>query len=258
MVRAAEACMRSSMITACCLVSAAALTACDGSDPGTTADATTTDATTTEDTTVATDTGPLDTSLPDINTNENKDLRNGTTARIGHITDGDTLDVWVGTLAPKKYIIRMLGLAAPECDKSHVQGPFGGGNACTSDDELYGLASYQAFRAMLEGKTVRVTCDVSGNDWCKQDDFDRYLAYLEVDGKDAATEMARGGHAFSYVEFASTKRAAICAAEYEARDAKRGIWALGTVEYIMARMHDYTSNWYLKDHDKRCDAALGL
>lgn len=253
--------MRSSMITMCCAgLLTLASAGCDGDDPAAGGDATTatgTDATA-EDATSATETTPLDTSLPDISSNENKELRNGTTARIGHITDGDTLDVWVGTLAPKKYIIRMLGLAAPECDKGFVQGPFGGGNACTADDELYGLKSYQALVAMLEGKTVRVTCDVSGNDWCKQDDFDRYLAYLEVDGKDAATEMARGGNGFSYVEFASSKRAAICAAEYEARDAKRGIWALGTVDYIMARMHEYTSDWYLQHHDDRCDAALGL
>jgi len=195
--------------------------------------------------------------VPDIGGgNENKDLRNGTTARIGHIVDGDTFDVWVGTLAPKKYIVRMAGYSAPECFKSFVQGPFGGGQACTSDDELYGLASYQALKAMLEGTTVRVTCDVSGDAWCEQDDFDRYIAYVEVAGKDAATELARGGNGFAFVEFASSKRAAICAAEYEARDAKRGIWALGPFDYVMDHLEN-TRGWYEAHHDKRCDAALG-
>ena len=249
--------MRLSVFSACCvLVAVWAQGACDGNDPGTGADATVT--TSPEDTSTTAETTPVDTSVPDIgNTTENKDLRNGNTARVGHIYDGDTVDVWVGTLAPKKYIIRMLGFSAPECFKTFVSGTYSG-NACTSDDELYGVASYQALKAMLEGKTVKVTCDVGGDDWCKQDDFDRYLAYLEIDGKDAATEMARGGHGFSYVEFASSKRAAICAAEYDARDAKRGIWALGSLAFILDGMSGYTRNWYEDHHDQRCDQALGL
>lgn len=202
-------------------------------------------------------TPPLDTALPDLGeVDQNRDLRNGSIVRVGHVTDGDTLEVWVGTLAPKSYVIRMKGLSSPECFKDQRQTPDGNKYVCTADDELYGLQSYVTLKALIEGKTVRVTCDVATGAWCDQDTFDRYLAYLEYEGKDAATEMARAGAGFSYTDFSSSKRAQICQAEYEARNAARGIWALGSVEQIMAQMNSSTAGWY-KKHDARCDAAIG-
>ncbi|MFO0744557.1 MAG: thermonuclease family protein [Myxococcota bacterium] len=233
------------------------LAACDGNNPANGGEDTAVeDASSATDTTTVADSTPLDTALPDVGVqNENKDLRNGITVRIGHIVDGDTFDVWVGTFAPRKYIIRMAGLSAPECLKDFVSDNWGGGDACTSDDELYGLASYQALLAMLTDKTVVLSCDVPSGDWCKTDVYGRYIAYVAVDGKDAATEMARGGNGFSYVEFASSKRGDICRAELEAKNAKRGLWALGDLNYIMAHMPN-TSGWYLRDHDSKCKSAM--
>ena len=200
---------------------------------------------------------PLDTALPDLGeVDQNRDLRNGAIARVGHVTDGDTLEVWVGTLAPKSYVIRMKGLSSPECFKDQRQTPDGNRYVCTADDELYGLESYLTLKALIEGKTVRITCDVATGAWCDQDTFDRDLSYVEYEGKDAATEMARAGAGFSYTDFTSSKRAQICQAEYEARNAKRGIWALGSVEQVMAQMSPSTAGWY-KKHDARCDAAIG-
>lgn len=185
-------------------------------------------------------------------------LRNGVTARIAHIVDGDTFDVIVGAAEPRSYTIRMRGLSAPECFKRGFDTEWGWRYACSSDDELWGLASYEALYAMLHGREVWLTCDAEPGAWCPTDLYDRYLAYAEVDGLDAATEMARGGHGFSYTDYGASKRAAICLAEYEARDAGRGMWALGGLEDVLAGMHASTRAWYLEHHDARCDAAIAL
>lgn len=237
------------------VISMVLLAACDGVDEPGVADST---STTDQDATVVQDTGPIDTALPDIgDPNEDKNLRNGVMARVGHIVDGDTFDVYVGTLAPKKWPIRMRGLAAPECFKDFVHDDFGGGYACTTDDELFGLKSYQALRTMLEGKIVKITCDdVAAGQVCPLDVFDRYLAYAEVDGKDAATEMARGGNGFSYTDYAASKRGPICTAEYEAQANKVGMWALGDLTYILSKMHAATRKWYNQTHESRCEAAI--
>lgn len=241
-------------------LSALLLVACDGNDEPRGGDATTTPDTTLADTAADTtpiDTTPLDTALPFEVVTENRDLRNGVRARVGHVIDGDTVQVWVGTTAPKSYTIRMLGLAAPECHKDYRQTPDGSRLVCTSDDELFGLQSYEQLKGMVEDRTVTITCDVGANAWCDTDPFDRYLAYLVMDGgQDASVEMARGGAGFSYTVFQSSKRADICRAEYEARDAKRGIWALGSVDQVLNGMNADTRGWYRAHHDQRCNQAI--
>jgi len=230
--------------------------ACDGNDPQT-GHSDLADVTEVDDPGVV-DTAPLDTALPFEIVQENRDLRNGVKARVGHVTDGDTLQVWVGTSAPKSYTIRMLGLAAPECNKDYRQTPDGSRLVCTADDEYYGLASYEVMKALVENKQVTITCDVGTNQWCETDPFDRYLAYIGIDGKDAGVESARAGAAFSYTDFQSSKRADICRAEYDARDADRGMWVLGSVSQVLAGMHPNTRGWYNAHHDNRCNQALGL
>ena len=236
------------------LVACSFLVACDGNDDndGSVGDVTQE----VEDVAETVDTTPLDTALPFEVAPENKDLRNGIRARVGHVTDGDTLQVWVGTTAPRNYVVRMLGLAAPECFKDFALTPDGNKLVCSGDDELFGLGSYQLLKAMIENKQVIISCDVGPNEWCTQDPFDRYLAYISIDGKDASTEMARAGGGFSYTDFQSSKRADICRAEYEAQDAKRGMWALGTKSQVLAGMHSNTRGWY-NQHDNRCNAAMG-
>lgn len=243
---------------ACC--AALIVAGCDGNDepaPGVSDVADTGDASAEVADTTPVDTAPLDTALPFEVTNENKDLRRGVRARVGHVTDGDTVSVWVGTTAPRNYTIRMLGLAAPECYKDYRSTPDGNRLVCTSDDELYGLASYEALKALVEGVTITVDCEVGDNQWCETDPFDRYLAYLVMDdGRDASVEMARAGAGFAYTVFQSSKRADICRAEYEARDAGRGIWAFGTLDEILARMNNDTRGWYRAHHDNRCNQAI--
>lgn len=187
-----------------------------------------------------------------------KELVNGASVRFGHVVDGDTLDVLVGNIFPARYSVRLLGLSAPECLKEKVGSRF----QCVSDDEFYGLASRNALLSLVgeptEAKTGIATCDgVAVGEWCPTDNFDRHLIYIELDGVDVATEMARGGHGFAYTSFEASKRADICAAEYEAQDAQRGMWASGTVSGVISRMSSSTQNWYNGHHDTRCDEALG-
>jgi endonuclease YncB( thermonuclease family) len=233
------------------------LVACDGNDEptGGTADVVG-DGTDTADTTPA-DTVQLDTALPFEVANENRDLRNGVRARVGHVVDGDTVQIWVGSTAPRSYSIRMLGLSAPECDKDYRTTPDGNRLVCVSDDEYYGLASYEVLKEMVEDKIVTITCDVAQGQWCDTDPFDRHLAYLVLDdGSDASVEMARAGAGFSFTSFYSSKRADICRAEYQARDAGRGMWILGSLDAVLAGMHADTRGWYRSHHDSRCNEAI--
>lgn len=225
------------------LWTAAALVACDG-EPAVELDA------------AGHDAEVHDTGAHEITPDEGNQLRNGVTARVEHIVDGDTFDLVVGDAEPRTYTIRMRGLSAPECLKDAIETAWGWRYACDADDELYGLASYQALYGMLHGQTVVVTCDAEPGAWCPTDFYDRYLAYVAVDGVDIATEMARAGAAFSYTDYPASRRGDICAAEYEARAAERGIWALGSLDTIMAGMHQSTQEWYLSAHDARCDAAI--
>lgn len=205
-----------------------------------------------------TSSGPadIDLSLPDTGPVD-RELRSGQTAWVGHVTDGDTLVVWVGDLAPHSHVIRLVGLAAPECFKEQRSTPDGRGNSCVRDDEIHGLAAFEALRDLVEDKRVTVTCEKAPGEVCPKDTYGRSLAYVTIDGKDAAIEMARGGHALSYVTFYSSKRAQICEGVYDARDAKRGMWALGSETFVIGRMNSDTRSWYWSLHDKRCDEAMG-
>ncbi|MFT7582287.1 MAG: endonuclease YncB(thermonuclease family) [Myxococcota bacterium] len=202
--------------------------------------------------TVVEDTTPPEPDLPTA-------LVRGATGRIGHIVDGDTLDVWIGNIGAKRYTIRMLGISAPECtkiDKRTAEGEWR--KACALDDEFYGQASYEALLVLAEGKDVQITCDNPRSDGsCPTDDFGRSLAFLLVDGKDLATAMTEGGHALAYTIFDASKIATLCRTEYAAQDANRGMWASGSVSQVINMMSEQTQSWYFGSHDRDCDKALG-
>lgn len=205
------------------------------------------------------DTTPADTVVPPSDIDEGpRELLNGTPVRFGHVVDGDTLDVFVGDAAVKVYTVRLKGLASPECLKDNVlTEKFGRRYQCVADDELHGLAAWQALHDAVADKTGTVTCDdVAPGRLCPTDTFDRFLAYVEIDGRDLATEMAWYGHGFSYTAFTASKRAEICAAEYNARNAGRGIWSNRTLDQVMDQMSEQTRSWYYGHHDARCDAAI--
>jgi len=197
----------------------------------------------------------IDTSLPEVIVTD-REVRNGTTAWVGHVVDGDTVNVWVGDFNPKRHTIRLIALAAPECFKAQRSTPDGAGTSCVSDDEIHGYASFVALKEMVEDRRVTLTCDVPPGELCPLDVWNRTLAYLEFDGKDAGVEMTKGGHAFVYVVFPSSKTAEMCAGVYDARERKVGMWALGDESYVIGRMSSDTRSWYNSQHDRRCDEAL--
>ncbi|TNF29864.1 MAG: thermonuclease family protein [Deltaproteobacteria bacterium] len=239
------------------------LAACDNGSSGAATDTVADD--TAADATTETDTTPVETDT--VDPNEPRDLVVGAVAHVYHIVDGDTMYLAVGNTAPQLYDVRITGLSAPECKKKQTR--IADGTwwwVCSSDDEFYGLASLERAQVLAPpGMEVTVSCDdLSGRPlptgtWCPQDDFDRYLVYVKLaDGQDFATQMAWNGAGMSYTWFPSSKRAAICGAEYDAIDNERGMWGAGPVSTVISRMNDHTQYWYNTSHDKDCDKALGL
>lgn len=181
---------------------------------------------------------------------------NGASGAIGHITDGDTLDVCMGVVAPTCYTVRLAGINAPECDKRQLPPDWRYG--CYKDDEFYGLAAYVGLKELAAGKAVTIACDDTAlGAPCQKDVYDRFLAYLRIDGADVATELAWRGYAWSYTTFPSSERAALCAAEYDARNNHRGMWSAGTWQSVIAKMSEHTQAYYTRYHDKDCNRALG-
>ena len=115
------------------------------------------------------------------------------------VIDGDTLDV-------DGQRVRLWGIDAPEsrqrCEREAVTW-------------LCGQEAAKALRERLLGRTVA----------CQQKDRDRYgrsVALCRVDGQDVAEWLAREGWALDYRQFS---KGAYAAAEAEARQAGRGLWA---------------------------------
>jgi endonuclease YncB( thermonuclease family) len=118
--------------------------------------------------------------------------------------DGDSLEV-AGAR------IRLFGIDAPE-----------GRQECRdATDRPYpcGRAATRALAAALAGRTVACTA-------VDHDRYDRDVAICTVDGRDLGDIMVRAGHALDYAQHS---RGRYAAAEREARDARRGLWA-GTFE----------------------------
>ncbi|WP_309084365.1 thermonuclease family protein [Chelativorans sp.] len=110
------------------------------------------------------------------------------------VNDGDSL-----TLRGER--IRLRGIDAPEHDQD-----------CRVDDRAYDCGA-RARRALVElAGAGSVTC----RGW-ERDRYGRLLAHCEAGGRDLAEAMVRAGWAVSYGDYA--------AAEAEAREAGRGLWA---------------------------------
>jgi len=179
-------------------------------------------------------------------------LRTGSIVRVLHVVDGDTLDVeLVAAAASVPMRVRVAGLAAPEC---HKQPDGMGSSACSHDDEYYGLGAYQEAKALLAGSSFRVACDVPADTECEREYYGRYLGFIEDGQNDFSTSMARAGAGLSYTRYPSSRRAQVCRAEDDARAARRGMWALGTAEEVLARMSQGTRDWY-RERDRRCAEA---
>jgi endonuclease YncB( thermonuclease family) len=118
-----------------------------------------------------------------------------------HVIDGDTITIG-------DVHIRLQGIDAPESDQT-----------CTDKDGASyrcGLLATAVLEEEIAGRAVT----------CFAIDTDRYgrtIASCEVNGRDLGDAMVRRGFAVAYRRY-STKYEA---AEVEAKEARRGIWAGG-------------------------------
>jgi endonuclease YncB( thermonuclease family) len=116
------------------------------------------------------------------------------------VIDGDSLDIGGER-------IRLFGIDAPE-GRQDCTDAAGRGYAC-------GREAARALATQIGGRNVT----------CTPVDHDRYareVAVCSVDGRDLGEAMVRNGHA---IELPAHSRGRYAAAEREARERKRGLWA---------------------------------
>ena len=84
-------------------------------------------------------------------------------------------------------------------------------------DQPYGMKAKQALSALCISKTVRAVV-------VDHDRYGRTVARLYMGATDINAEMVRQGAAWVYLKYLHDR--SLLAVEQEARDAKRGLWAL--------------------------------
>ena len=128
-----------------------------------------------------------------INTVTNTNFVSG---RVISVADGDTITI-IGD-GNTQYKIRLNAIDAPEKSQN------------------FGQKSKQQLSNYVFGKDVTVT-------WKSKDKYGRVLGTVFVGGKDINLQMVRDGYAHHYKRFDSSP--AYAAAETEARQMRRGLWA---------------------------------
>ena len=125
------------------------------------------------------------------------------TLRVRQVIDGDTITVsGIGT-------VRLIGVDAPEKTGGY------------RESEPYGDQAARFLRSLLDGKLVRLEYDGE-----RKDQYNRTLAYVFLeDGTLANEAIIRAGFAETYRRFEYRHKPAFQAAEREAREAHRGMWA---------------------------------
>lgn len=145
------------------------------------------------------------------------------------VYDGDTLGCDFngdGKIQKPEEQVRMLGVDSPEMHYSRKNPTYGSANP---QDETFAKEASRWLKQAAEGKTVYLEFDAR-----KTDKYDRTLAYVFVDAKQADAkaslnaQLLRQGYAT--VLFIGKNRryeTDFIAAETEARTAKKGLWAAG-------------------------------
>jgi micrococcal nuclease len=123
--------------------------------------------------------------------------------RVRQVIDGDTITVsGVG-------VVRLLGVDAPEKSGGY------------RESEPFGDAATAFMRRLLDGKDVTLEFDGP-----RKDQYNRTLAYVLLpDRRIANVEIIRAGLAETYRRFDYRRKPEFQAAERDAREARRGMWA---------------------------------
>ena len=121
-------------------------------------------------------------------------------ARVIQVVDGDTI------IIEGDFQVRYIGIDTPEIHP---------------EVEAFGMDAWQANRALVEGKEVRLEGDVS-----ETDKYGRLLRYVYVDDTFVNAELVRQGLAEAKAYPPDTKyQDYLEQVESEAREAGRGMWA---------------------------------
>ncbi len=130
--------------------------------------------------------------------------------QVSRVVDGDTIDV---TIEGKKESIRFIGIDTPEVvdPRKLVQ--------------CFGKEASAKTKALLTGKQVTLEADASQGD---RDKYNRLLRYIILDGVNINKLLITEGFAHEYTYRLPYKyQEEFRAAEAEARENKRGLWADG-------------------------------
>lgn len=127
---------------------------------------------------------------------------------IDHFVDGDTLAVSMNGTVEK---VRMIGVDTPETHKPN------------SPVQCYGPAAAAYTKQTLDGKQIRLEADPENTN---RDRYGRLLRYVYLpDGSLLQYKLLQEGYAFAYVQFPFSKKADFVAAQQQAQDQKKGLWA---------------------------------
>jgi micrococcal nuclease len=130
---------------------------------------------------------------------------------VAKVVDGDTIDVMMNG---EKTRVRLIGINTPE-----VVDP-------RKPVECFGKEASAHAKDILTGKKVSLESDPTQTD---RDKYDRLLRYIFLeDGTNFNESMIREGYAYEYTYDLPYKyQAQFKAAQKEASDAGRGLWAEG-------------------------------
>ena len=147
-------------------------------------------------------TAPTTTSLPSLTETPIPASVSGT-FKVTRVVDGDTIEIEGGEK------VRYIGIDTPETvdPRKPVQ--------------CFGIEASKKNKELVEGKTVRLEKDITD-----RDKYSRLLRYVWVDDLFVNLELVKQGFASSYSYPPDIKyQKEFLAAETEAREAGRGLWA---------------------------------
>mgnify|MGYP000892792595 CR=1 FL=1 len=146
------------------------------------------------------------TNTVNIQSQDEKTTQNRIAARVVRVIDGDTVEVEIDG---KRETVRMIGVDTPET--VHPE----------KEVEYYGKEASNFTKSKLEGKDVQLELDVQ-----ERDRYGRLLAYIWVGGELFNETLVKEGYAKVSTYPPNVKYVdRFTAAEREAREAGRGLWA---------------------------------
>lgn len=133
----------------------------------------------------------------------------GDVATVVRVVDGDTVALVING---EEETVRIIGINTPETVDPR------------KPVECFGKEASQKAHELLDGQTVHVVADASQGD---RDKYDRLLRFITLpSGDDFGETMIAQGYAYEYTyKTAYEKQSDYQAAQTEAQNAKRGLWA---------------------------------